>query len=457
MSRSTTKPADTRLWTGGRWAAIIIGAFVSLGALQAAAPAVAETGPLQYRVSPGDRLAITVLGQPELSGDFVVDGQGSIQLPLTGPITVGNLTVEDARQRINQLLADGILTKPAVAVRVSEMQPIFVLGDVRTPGAYTFRFNSTVKSALAMAGGAPAPGAQNAVLGEFLQAEERYRQLASQRRSLLVRKARLEAERDGKTSFVVPMTGNPEERADFLTLLGEERDSLRAAIDDRREQVEQLAAQKQRIKESIDALNGQLTAMRKRMALAQEKTEIYNNLERKGYGRRATKIDALLVEAGNEGDVWRLRSEISVQQSHLADVDSRIRELTTTHQRKIRAELNDLRMRLRDVDAALPTAQELREVRLQLASYTSSSDAGDTRQYTITRTRNGVTSVMQVGDTALLEPGDVVEVKRPASPMAQIQANLAAGTPDGGTLGKVTAHRLRAAQAQLPRQPVVER
>ena len=70
-----------------------------------------------YRLAPGDRITVTVVGQGELSGDYAVDGAGNIVFPLVGSIEVRNLTVTECEHRIVERLADGILVQPSVAVR----------------------------------------------------------------------------------------------------------------------------------------------------------------------------------------------------------------------------------------------------------------------------------------------------------------------------------------------------
>ena len=130
---------------------------------------------------------------------------GAITIPLTDPIEVKNLTLLECQQRIGDRLADGILRKPSVSVRIAELRPLYVLGDVRLPGAYPFRYGSTVQSAVALAGGfGPGELLRNTAVSEFLLAEERVRQLTLQKRTLLVRKARLEAQRDGQDTFSPP-------------------------------------------------------------------------------------------------------------------------------------------------------------------------------------------------------------------------------------------------------------
>jgi polysaccharide export outer membrane protein len=392
----------------------IPGAFAALAA--AWTPSALADASDQYRLSSGDKINLVVLGQSELSGDFTIDGDGAIQLPLTGPIKVADLTVTECRERIYKLLSDGILSKPAMAVRIGEMRPIYVLGDVRSPGTYPYRYSTTVKSALAAAGDEPAPVLQPALFGEYLQAEQRVRELQSQRWALLVRAGRFEAERQGKTTFVLPISGDV--NAEMIEMFKEEGEALKASTEDRQSQIEAFQAQKARYKESLAALEAELAVVNKRVALAREKTEMYEEVERRGYGRRLAMIDASLAESSHAGDQWRLRSEIASRNAQIAEIDTRIGELQSAHRKQIRAELYEVRQRLREIDAALPTARELRDARLVLARGTPAEQAP---RFSITRTRNGSTSVIQATDTTLIEPGDVIEVKRSLPFTRQLQ------------------------------------
>ena len=91
-----------------------------------------------YRLSPGDHLTIVVYDQPQLSGEFIVDGGGGVLLPLAGPVSVSGLTLAEAQQLIQERFADGVLVQPGISVRIKEYRPIFVTGSVRKPGSYAF-------------------------------------------------------------------------------------------------------------------------------------------------------------------------------------------------------------------------------------------------------------------------------------------------------------------------------
>jgi polysaccharide biosynthesis/export protein len=144
-------------------------------ALLALLAGAAFGGPVDdYRLEPGDKVTVTVFGQPQMSGDVTVDGGGQLIMPLIDAVPVANLTVLQAQEAIRSRLANGILQQPSVSVRIAELRPIYVMGDVRTPGAYQFRFGSMVQTAVAQAGGfGPAETVQGTAVSDFLAAEER--------------------------------------------------------------------------------------------------------------------------------------------------------------------------------------------------------------------------------------------------------------------------------------------
>ncbi|WP_456660570.1 polysaccharide biosynthesis/export family protein [Bradyrhizobium sp. JR3.5] len=216
---------------------------------------VAPAGQTTYRLASGDRITVTVFGQPELSGDVLIDDAGTISLPLAAAIEVKDLTVFECQERINdKLLAEGLLRTRSVGVRIAELRPLYVLGDVRLPGAYPFRYGSTTQSAVALAGGyGPVDALRQTALSDYLLAEERVRQLTNQKRTMLIRQARLEAQRDGKDSFVPPDLGNAANDKDTLRIIGSEQDVFRIQATILQGQIDLLRSQKPLLKEQIEA------------------------------------------------------------------------------------------------------------------------------------------------------------------------------------------------------------
>lgn len=135
-------------------------ALIGLVALSACAsgPQQSATGPLQtasvdgYTLGSGDEIKVTVFGEPDLSGPFVVDGQGNISMSLIGQVQVQKLTFTGAEKAIADKLKDGYLKEPKVSVEMTKGRPYYISGEVNRAGEYPFTAGLTVMKAIAAAG-----------------------------------------------------------------------------------------------------------------------------------------------------------------------------------------------------------------------------------------------------------------------------------------------------------------
>ena len=115
--------------------------------------AMAERTVGEYRLGASDQLRVTVFGEPELSGEYVLDGTGTVSLPLVGDIPALNLTVREFQRAVEARYADGYLREPRVNAEVLNYRPFYILGEVRQPGEYPYTNGLTVLNAVATAGG----------------------------------------------------------------------------------------------------------------------------------------------------------------------------------------------------------------------------------------------------------------------------------------------------------------
>ncbi|MDZ4368976.1 MAG: polysaccharide biosynthesis/export family protein [Afipia sp.] len=106
-----------------------------------------------YRLDTGDQLRVTVFGQADLSGDFTVDGTGTISMPLLPPIVARGLTTEEFEAVVAAELGRRLLRNPNVSAQVMQFRPFFILGEVQRAGQYPYVSGMTVQSAVAIAGG----------------------------------------------------------------------------------------------------------------------------------------------------------------------------------------------------------------------------------------------------------------------------------------------------------------
>jgi len=143
------------------WAAVI-GCAILAGCTNAPPPlptGVAE----HYQLSTGDTVRVIVYNQQSLSNDFTVADDGTISMPMVGPIKARGQTVQQLEHDIYAKLDDGILVKPGVSVQLAQTRPIFVVGEVGKPGQYAYVTKLNVLGAVAAAGGFSVRADRNAV------------------------------------------------------------------------------------------------------------------------------------------------------------------------------------------------------------------------------------------------------------------------------------------------------
>jgi len=106
-----------------------------------------------YRLGTGDKLRITVFGQNDLSGEYQIDGAGTVRLPLIGAIQAKGLTAAGLESAVASSLAGGYLVEPKVAVEIVTYRPFYIIGAVGRPGEYPYVSAMTTLNAVALAGG----------------------------------------------------------------------------------------------------------------------------------------------------------------------------------------------------------------------------------------------------------------------------------------------------------------
>ncbi|WP_345551282.1 polysaccharide biosynthesis/export family protein [Microbulbifer aestuariivivens] len=106
-----------------------------------------------YKLDSGDRIAIRVFGEENLSMETYLGDSGMINYPFIGEIHVSGLNTSELERKIVAGLKGDYLINPSVEVSIVQYRPFFINGEVNTPGSYTFHPGLTINKAVAMASG----------------------------------------------------------------------------------------------------------------------------------------------------------------------------------------------------------------------------------------------------------------------------------------------------------------
>lgn len=112
--------------------------------------------PASYVVGPGDEVKILLWGRVNERYSLVVDKEGNIVIPQIGPIPVAGMTFEQMSVSVIKQVEKIIGASVNITMGSLKSIPVFILGDVARPGAYTVGSFATVTDALLIAGG-PSP------------------------------------------------------------------------------------------------------------------------------------------------------------------------------------------------------------------------------------------------------------------------------------------------------------
>lgn len=112
-----------------------------------------------YVLGPGDELSIHLWGGVSLNLQRVIDREGQVALPEAGLVQVAGLTMEKAQALIGNMLQQQY-RNVQVSLTVARLRSIriFVVGDVKWPGAYEVSALASPISILFLAGGPTASG-----------------------------------------------------------------------------------------------------------------------------------------------------------------------------------------------------------------------------------------------------------------------------------------------------------
>jgi protein involved in polysaccharide export with SLBB domain len=125
-------------------------------------PLLAGPVPTDYRLGPGDVLVLILTGDVELAYTLPVTREGFVLIQQVGQVFVSNLTLDQLREVLYTRLSrvySGVKRGPTATTRFDitvanvRANQVYVVGEVKQPGAYQISALGTALSALYAAGG----------------------------------------------------------------------------------------------------------------------------------------------------------------------------------------------------------------------------------------------------------------------------------------------------------------
>lgn len=417
MRSATTAARPNRIRAAARRLVI---ASLPVALLLQAVPAWAD----EYRLDVLDKLRVRVVewqtaegavrDWSAVSGDYAVGASGTISLPLVGELPVSGKTTEEVAAEIGARMQKlfALRDLPSASVELAQYRPIYVAGEVQTPGEYPFAPNMTVLKAVSLGGGLRRGDAGQRFARDFIRADGDTAVLIAERNRLLTRRARLQAEIAESDSIKVPeeMKDMPE----TASLIESETALMQSR--DRRQKVQltALADLKTLLQKEISALEQKSQTQNRQLDLVEQDLKKVDSLAEKGLTISSRKL--------------ALEQRVADLQAALLDIDTASLKAKQDAAKASQDETN----LVNDWDASL--AQELQNTESELEAVTlkldtsrklmseallQSADAAATKQnpsdadvsFVIVRQKDGTAAEIAATETTQVLPGDVIKVR----------------------------------------------
>jgi polysaccharide export outer membrane protein len=371
-----------------------------------------------YRLQPGDVIAISVAGLPDMNLQAPVQMDGTLSVPLVGALAVTGLTLAEARAEIQTAIASRLLPgflpdgrevtrsveREQVSAAILSYRPVFVSGPVVRPGEVSFQPGMTVRQAVAAAGGIlqAVPSVTSAISLRAAYAEAWHAALATSIRVWRLRRDLGETVAD----FDAGAWPAPPEQGESVA------DALRIEIELSDARHEAQARERTFLEQTLHQADAQLAVLREQLAIEKRNEQM--------------DADALAT-------ALKATSKGTYTQSRIAEVQSTALFSAT---RRLQTESNLMNMERRRTEVArdlerldeqrrLDLLSELRDARVaearDLAQLESATDAlnvagiagsgrADAAAPRILIVRDGVELEEAAGYDNPVLPGDVLEI-----------------------------------------------
>lgn len=393
---------------------------LTLGSLLLTMPALAADG---YRLGVMDKVHVRVAGwEPTdgtmqnwdaLSGDYTVGPSGAISLPFVGSLQASGKTPEEMgkeiAERLQQQLA--LRSQPSASVEIAQYRPVFVSGDISTPGSYPFAPNLTVLKAVSLAGGLRRSESGQRFARDFINAQGDMAVYDSQRARLIARYARLQAEAQGTAD--IPMPKELEKVPNAQDLIRSETALMKQRRDRYELQLKALADQKALLQSEVESLQKKSETQNRQLEINQTDRDKIRGLNEQGLAltsrmisaeERTAEIQSQLLDI----DTNILRARQQINQANQDEVN-----LRNDWEAQRAKDMQDTDAELEKLNLQLTTSRQLMgEAMAQSAEALKFDPTGRSTniKYSIIRDDGNGPKEIAANETTAVQPGDVIKV-----------------------------------------------
>lgn len=369
-----------------------------------------------YTLTAGDVLDFDILDDADPPRQLTIGNDGRIDVPLLGAVNVLNMTLSEARNEVRQKFIDRqLLLDPQIGLTILTYRPIFVLGDVKSPGSYPFQTQLTVEKAVGLAGG---PNTGVSSTEDRVLTRVRVRGELQGYESDLTREAiwaaRLVAQLDGRTEIEdddTPKAARPFLDKQLLASLRQGEDKiLKNDADEYADQTNLVTQSIKEVTSQIEILEKLASNQKETIKYSQDELDRSNKLRESGI-KTVTEVSRIQRQlTADEGRLLQIYSDMSDARRQSTALKRELSQLESTRKKEALGQLQERQVAIEKLLANRSTTEEQLLLVSNLISADSSTAPKFKMQYKIRHTSNGNTEEVPATSVTYLTPGDVVLV-----------------------------------------------
>jgi polysaccharide biosynthesis/export protein ExoF len=368
---------------------------------------------LRIRVAEWQPAEGVVKSWDALSGDYSIGASGALSLPFIGNLDAAGRTPAEVATEIGARLQQQFALRnlPSASVEVAEFRPVFLSGDVQTPGEYPYSPNLTVLKAISLGGGLRRSDSGQRFARDFINAKGDMAVYDSQRARLIARHARLEAEMSGAEDIKMPAELEKVKNADEL--IRSETALMKQRRDRYELQLKALADLKALLQSEVESLQRKTETQTRQLDIAEKDREKISRLTDQGLAlssrmlsseERAAEVQSTLLDI----DTNSLRAKQQISQANQDEIN-----LRNDWEAQRAKDMQDTEAELEKLNLQIGTNQQLVAEALAQSAEALKLDPHGTAaniRYSIVRDEGAGPKEIAADETMKLQPGDVIKV-----------------------------------------------
>lgn len=352
-----------------------------------------------------------------LNGDYVVGPSGAISMPFIGELAARGRTTAELASAMGEQLQQklGLPDRPEASVEIAEFRPVFITGDVQTPGKYPYDPQLTVLKALSLAGGLRrAEAAGFGAPRDFINAQGNYDVLVAQRNGLLARRARLTAEAENRNDIQFADALGKSDNGHKL--MNDEKALMAARAKRLRLQLSGLDDLKKLLQSEIESLQQKITTQNRQLDLARTELKSIGNLQEKGLVVNQRILSLEQSNAELEGKILDMETASLRAKQDIAKATQDATSLQNDRDTQIAQDRQQTEADLIELNVKMGMYAGLMSEALgrspeAAVSAASATDSAPTIRYVIVRSSNGKSGETEAREDTPVLPGDVIKVE----------------------------------------------